>query len=148
MLFRSGNWYSVILLDIDHFKLFNDSQGHLKGDAILIDIGAALEDSVRISDSIYRYGGEEFLAALPETSGEDAMLVANRIRDKIAPLKIPHPESPTNEFVTVSIGYTQDSSRQTTFLGTWQHVVDRADRALYSAKQNGEDRVEEWTETE
>jgi diguanylate cyclase (GGDEF)-like protein len=145
---RYGNWYSVILLDIDHFKLFNDSQGHLQGDATLKEVAAALEDGVRISDSIYRYGGEEFLAALPETSGDEALLVANRIRSKIAALKIPHPASPTNEFLTVSIGYTHVCSRQSAFLGTWQHSVERADNALYSAKQNVRNRVVEWTESE
>ena len=120
---RYGNWYSVILLDIDHFKLFNDSQGHLQGDAVLEQVGSALEDSVRISDSIYRYGGEEFLAALPETNGKDTLLVAERIRSRIAALRIPHPQSPTSHFLTISLGFTQVSSRQSAYLGTWENVV-------------------------
>ena len=138
----------MIVLDIDHFKLFNDSQGLLRGDAILKDIGAALKDSVRIVESTDRYGGEEFLAALPETSGEGAMLIADPIRNKMAALKIPHPQSPTNDFVTMPIGHTHACSRQTAFLGTWHDVVERTDRTLYSAKQDDRDRIEECTETD
>ena len=145
---RYGNWYSVILLDIDHFKLLHDNLGHLKGDEILEQIAASLEDSVRISDSVYRYGGEEFLAVLPETAGADTELVAERIRTKIAALKIPHPGSPSAEFVTVSLGYTHVSSRQAAFLGTWEQIVERADRALYLAKENGRNCVVEWSESE
>lgn len=142
---RYGNGYSVILLDIDHFKLFNDSQGHLRGDSILKQVGEALEDSVRISDSIYRYGGEEFLAALPETDGNDTMFVGERIRNRIAELKIPHPESPTAEYLTVSLGSAQLSSRESALMGTWENVVERADRALYRAKQQGRNRTVEWS---
>ncbi len=137
---RYGNEYSVILLDIDHFKLFNDSQGHLQGDSVLEQVGAALQESIRISDSVYRYGGEEFLAALPETDGEKAKRVAERIRSSIAALKIPHPESPTNGFLTVSLGVTHVASPESAVEGIWEDVVERADRALYRAKQEGRNR--------
>jgi diguanylate cyclase (GGDEF)-like protein len=138
---RYGNEYSVILLDIDHFKLFNDSQGHLQGDSALEQVAGALEDSIRVSDSVYRYGGEEFLAALPETDGKSAMQVAERIRDRIAALKIPHTESPTADFLTVSLGLTHLASRESAAQGSWEDVVERADRALYRAKRNGRNRT-------
>lgn len=143
---RYGNEYSVILLDIDHFKLLNDSQGHLQGDAVLKTIATALQDSIRISDSVYRYGGEEFLVALPETEGEDAALAAERIRENVTAQQVPHPESPTSDFVTISLGYTDVRSRQCALLETWERVVDRADRALYKAKKSGRNCIVGWTE--
>ncbi len=145
---RYGNPYSVILLDIDHFKLLNDTRGHLWGDAVLEQISAALAESVRVSDSIYRYGGEEFLAALPETTGEDAKLVAERIRTKIVELQIPHPQSETADVVTVSLGFAQVHSGEVASKGTWEQLVERADRALYRAKQTGRNRVVQDSETE
>ncbi len=85
---------------------------------------------------------------LRETAGADTELVADRIRTKIAALKIPHPGSPSAEFVTVSLGYTHVSSRQAAFLGTWEQIVERADRALYLAKENGRNCVVGWSESE
>jgi len=140
---RYGNQYSLILLDIDHFKLFNDSQGHLQGDSALEQVAAALEDNIRISDSVYRYGGEEFLVALPETDGANAMQVAERIRSGIAALEIPHPECPTARFLTVSLGLTNLASRQSALEGSWEDVVERADSALYRAKKGGRNRTVE-----
>jgi diguanylate cyclase (GGDEF)-like protein len=145
---RYGNAYSVILLDIDHFKLLNDSQGHLHGDAVLKIIAEALEGRVRISDSVYRYGGEEFLVALPETDGEETSLVAERIREKISSLEIAHPDSPTAAFVTASLGYTDVHSRHAASLETWERVVERADRALYAAKHRGRNCIVGWDEVE
>jgi len=145
---RYGNGYSVTLLDIDHFKLFNDSQGPLQGDSILEQVGAVLENSVRGSDTIHRYGGEEFLAVLPETDAEETARAAERICSKITELKIPHPESPTADFLTVSLGFTDLSSRESALLGTWGSVVERADRALYRAKHEGRNHAVQWDESE
>ena len=145
---RYGNGYSVTLLDIDHFKLFNDSQGPLQGDCILEQVGAVLENSVRGSDTIHRYGGEEFLAVLPETDAEETARAAERICSKITELKIPHPESPTADFLTVSLGFTDLSSRESALLGTWGSVVERADRALYRAKHEGRNHAVQWDESE
>lgn len=136
--------YAVILIDIDHFKLYNDTQGHLAGDDVLRRVAGVLREGVRSVDLVYRYGGEEFLIVLPETDSAGAALVAKRIRDVLARREIPHPSSSTAGFVTVSIGYTAvtdpDSSRQF----SWQDIVRHADRALYEAKRSGRDRACEW----
>ena len=145
---RHGNPYAVILMDIDYFKLFNDSQGHLQGDAVLEAIGTSLEDSIRIADSVYRYGGEEFLAALPETNADDAKLVAERIRANIAALAIPHPESPIADFVTLSLGVAVVDAERVSRIPRWEDVVECADRALYRAKQKGRNCVVGWNEIE
>jgi len=138
---RHGSPYAVILLDIDHFKLYNDSQGHPAGDEVIRGIAGALRESIRSTDAIYRYGGEEFLILLPETEAHGASLVAERVRAVVAERAIPHPASPTARHVTVSMGYTDLSTRETGEGTGWEEVVERADRALYRAKQGGRDRA-------
>lgn len=141
---RHGNVYSVILLDIDHFKRFNDSQGHLAGDDVLRRIAVLLRESVRRSDSVFRYGGEEFLILLPETDAAHARIAADRILRRVAADGIPHPASPTRPHVTVSMGFTDVDTREKAGATTWQDVVRRADQALYAAKQAGRDRALAW----
>lgn len=138
---RYGNAYSVILADIDHFKLFNDTQGHMAGDAALEAVAVVLTDAVRESDSVYRYGGEEFLVALPESDAQSAALVAERIRGKLATRAIPHPESPLGGTLTLSLGVAESTQLESAHRESWEGVVERADQALYRAKQSGRDRV-------
>ncbi len=141
---RHGNPYSVILLDIDHFKLYNDTQGHPAGDGVIRRIGNCFRDAIRASDSVYRYGGEEFLILLPETDAQGAALVTERIRSAVAARSIPHPASPTDRHVTVSLGFTDVANRETAHQLAWPDVVQRADHALYRSKQGGRNRATPW----
>ena len=141
---RYGHKYAVILLDIDHFKLYNDGCGHLAGDEVIRTIGAVLRESVRRTDSVYRYGGEEFLVLLPETDAAGAELTAERIRGAVALRAMPHPSSPTDRHVTVSMGYTDVLGQGIAERLDWREVVRRADSALYAAKQAGRNRALVW----
>lgn len=141
---RYGNCYSVILCDIDHFKILNDTEGHLHGDSVLRSIADALGQSIRLSDSLYRYGGEEFLIALPETNSEGARGVAERIRSEIEALAIPHPSSPTADIVTISAGFAEVFPNPPPQTQDWHTTVDHADQALYRAKQGGRNRITGW----
>ncbi len=145
---RYGNIYAVIILDIDHFKLYNDTQGHLAGDEVIRSIASTIRDAIRSADSIYRYGGEEFLILLPETTVEGARLVTDRVRDAVTARAIPHPASPTAAYVTVSLGCTDVAADGTAEALTWDGVVERADHVLYRAKQGGRNRAAVWTAAE
>lgn len=132
---------SLILLDVDHFKAFNDGNGHLLGDQVLRSVAQILKDSVRETDVVARYGGEEFAVILPETGADVALVVAERIRSKIKA----HP----------FMGKGQKPARVTASLGIASHVsseitadalIDRADKALYMAKNAGRDRICSWTQ--
>jgi len=134
-VFRYGRPLSMLLLDIDLFKNFNDTYGHMEGDKVLVMISRKILSCLRKNDSAYRYGGEEFTVLLPETGSGDALLVAERIRETIEKQKLhPAPGVETNR--TISIGVTQytKSERVSTF-------VERADRAMYQSKQKGRNRV-------
>ena len=138
----------MILLDIDHFKLYNDSQGHPAGDDVIRQMASPFRDAIRACDSAYRYGGEEFLILLPETDAHGAGLVTERIRAAIAARAIPHPTSTTDRHVTVSLGFTEISTRETAESPSWQDVGTRADQALYRSKQGGRNRASCWADTD
>lgn len=141
---RYGNPYAVVLLDIDHFKLFNDTQGHPAGDEVIRTVASTIHDSIRISDTLYRYGGEEFLILLPETELEGAALVCERARRAVAARSVVHPASPTADHVTISLGCTDVATEGIAESATWETVVERADNALYRAKQGGRNRFSVW----
>lgn len=122
--------YCVLLVDLDHFKRINDRHGHAVGDRVLREVVAALVGSLRSADRAFRYGGEEFLVLVPETSREGAQTVAERIRERIE--KAPISEGATRIHVTISIGGAEASD---------DDVLVRADRALYWAKRKGRNRV-------
>jgi diguanylate cyclase (GGDEF)-like protein len=127
------------LIDLDHFKLLNDTYGHLVGDECLRKIGALLRTfPLRPSDICGRYGGEEFAVVFGETSVEGGLNSINRLMDAIRGLKIPNEKSPTLPIVTASIGMATlypDSH-------THEHMlVESADRLLYAAKKNGRNQV-------
>jgi len=132
---RHGNPYSVLMIDVDHFKCFNDSQGHQAGDDCLRSVAASIASACRRLDVVGRYGGEEFVVLAPETVAEAALKLAERIRKVIWGLGIPHPASAVGERVTVSIGVA------TTASGSWENVLNRADDALYVAKRAGRNMV-------
>lgn len=127
--------FSILVIDIDHFKKINDTYGHPAGDAVLIDMAAVFMDSVRTIDVVGRYGGEEFLVILTRTDEATAMVVAERIRQSVKE----HTFIVDNNrlAVTISIGVTEvlksDSSES--------DLINRADKALYKAKESGRDRV-------
>lgn len=127
---RYGENLSVILLDIDNFKRYNDSRGHVEGDGLLAKIAKVLVKTVRGVDSVFRYGGEEFLVLLPRTSAVMAVVAAERLRKVV--------EAQTE--VTISLGI---ATAQMPLEG---NMIDRADKALYRAKRNGRNRVEVWSE--
>lgn len=137
---------SVCLADIDYFKNYNDSQGHQSGDDCLRKVTNALVSaSLRPEDNISRYGGEEFLVILPRTDMSGALIVAERLRESINALRIPHLSSPTG-FLTISIGvatlYDENAFREDQPLhSVASKLIYQADTALYAAKKQGRNRV-------
>jgi diguanylate cyclase (GGDEF)-like protein/PAS domain S-box-containing protein len=130
---------SLILLDVDHFKRYNDTFGHLGGDACLKTIASALAISChRSADLIARYGGEEFAAVLPGTTVAGALTLAERIRADIAALEMPHPGNDGVGRVSISLGVATVVPDRTLELDC---LIDAADRALYAAKRSGRNRA-------
>jgi diguanylate cyclase (GGDEF)-like protein len=129
---------TLVMIDVDHFKLFNDKYGHHSGDDCLRRIAGVLQQAVyRPFDMVARYGGEEFSVILPVIDMEGAVTVAERIRDGLARLAIPHSDSELGR-VSLSIGIASAIPRQ----GVDPHaLVELADRALYEAKHSGRNRI-------
>jgi diguanylate cyclase (GGDEF)-like protein len=135
---REDGVLSVIVMDVDWFKRFNDTYGHVAGDACLNHVAQAAQSCiVRESDLLARYGGEEFTAILWQTDGVGARVVAERILHAIRALEIPHAESPLGR-VTTSIGV---AAAKALSIADPQALVKAADRALYAAKTGGRDRI-------
>lgn len=126
---------SLLLLDIDNFKHYNDTYGHLEGDKVLAKTGEVLLESLRKTDSAYRYGGEEFTVILPETGDEEAISVAERIRKRLETETF-CPTSDKAVHVTASIGVAQYI-----FEEEFSAFIKRADNAMYVSKENGKNRV-------
>jgi diguanylate cyclase (GGDEF)-like protein/PAS domain S-box-containing protein len=130
---------SLIMIDVDHFKRFNDTYGHQAGDDCLKKVATVLEQQTyRPSDMAARYGGEEFAMILPSIDEDGASVVANRIRESIAALAIPHSASGAIRVVTVSVGVATARPVQG---GKADELIRRADEALYQAKGAGRNRV-------
>ena len=134
---RRNQPLSILMFDVDHFKAYNDSQGHLGGDAALREIGAVLRKISRADDIACRYGGEEFLVILPETPMDGAHIIAERLRAAIAAHRI-EMDGKTLPSVTVSIGIASTLDAGTDSAG----LVRMADAALYRAKRKGRNRIE------
>jgi diguanylate cyclase (GGDEF)-like protein/PAS domain S-box-containing protein len=136
---RDGSLLSLLMIDVDHFKLYNDIYGHVLGDACLRQIAVAAQGVIhRSSDLFARYGGEEFAVVLPNTDRNGAQLVAEQIRRAVEMCGLPHSGNP-HGVVTVSIGcatQTLDHDSEVTSL------VEAADQAMYQAKSAGRNRVE------
>lgn len=135
---RYNRSYSVALFDVDHFKLYNDSYGHKAGDTALRDISCHLQKSIRTCDRLYRYGGEEILLILPETTLYGALILADRTLASLAELSIPHEKS-SHGFLTLSCGVA--SQVEVNGYKKWEDLVDLADRGLYASKNNGRNRT-------
>ncbi len=137
---RTNSKLSIILLDLDHFKDYNDCYGHVMGDDCLRQIGRVLADSINRSvDLVACYGGEEFACILPDTDIHAAVEIAEKIRQTIEGLKIEHKKSPVSKFVTASFGVT---TVQYSYGTSPEDVVAIADKLLYKAKISGRNRVE------
>lgn len=145
-LFASRNHspYSLIILDIDHFKFFNDTYGHQKGDDCLKTIVKAVQSVLkRPTDLFARYGGEEFVILLPDTNLDEATRMAETIRQVIEELELPNKHSTVKPIVTVSFGV---ATLRPQFNIKPSELIDLADQALYKAKTNGRNRVETYQE--
>jgi len=136
---RMNSVGSLLSIDIDHFKILNDTQGHLKGDECLVAVSTELTRLCRRKlDLAARCGGEEFAMILPLTRSADAERIAESLRQAIAALKIPHPASPVVPYLTVSVGVATATPE---WCCTREALLAAADRALYAAKNGGRNRV-------
>jgi len=142
MAIRAGKPCSCLMIDIDHFKLVNDEHGHPVGDRYLIHIAERINAATRDSDLTARYGGEEFVVLAPNANLEEARILAERIRKSVAesPLKVP--TGVLNN--TVSIGVAEYSMEPEFGANILEDMIEKADKALYRAKQFGRNRVEAW----
>jgi two-component system cell cycle response regulator len=129
---EQDSYFSMILIDIDHFKSFNDTYGHLVGDEVLVILAKTIDKTTRASDTFARWGGEEFAMILPDTSKQNAALVAEHLRKDIEKLK-----HKTAGKITASFGVAQFEKGD-----TQESIYNKCDKALYRAKSNGRNRVE------
>ncbi len=133
---RSGHPFSVMMIDLDHFKAVNDTYGHATGDRVLKAVASAIGSGLRGSDILGRYGGEEFTVFLPEALPKTAVMISERLRDKIADLDILEDQNMIK--VSVSIGVSGTASPKGTDLDS---VLKPADNALYLAKNSGRNKI-------
>src|SRR5437868_13684295 len=145
---RAGSELSLLALDLDHFKSINDSRGHVVGDAVLRDVGALLQQTARAGDIVARTGGEEFSILLPDTPGNGAFHLANRLCDTFRD----HVFRVNNKEIrlTMSIGVVSTDGDRPLVAERGKNIAEemkiRADEALYAAKRTGRDRVRAWSE--
>lgn len=134
---RNNEKFSLVFFDLDHFKQYNDINGHLKGDKLLRKLGQILIKAVRRSDVVARYGGEEFVIVLPSTSKKNAYIVGEKLRRYIEKYPFEGRETQPNGKITVSIGIAtcpDDGTERT-------ELIYRADKAMYKAKEGGRNAV-------
>ena len=129
---------SLLMIDIDYFKHYNDTNGHLAGDEVLRGIAILIERGVRQTDIVARYGGEEFSAILTNTEREGALEFAERVRKNVSDTRFPNESAQPNKDLTVSVGVATFSSS----ISTLTDLIREADHALYRAKKGGRNRVE------
>jgi len=132
---RNRRWLTLIMIDVDQFKHYNDNYGHAKGDEALITIAKTIKSCLkRPDDFVARYGGEEFIVILPDTDGIGGRNVAENIRQTINNIKIDHKKPEGESWLTISLG--SYSSMPEDF-GNEQSLIEKADACLYKAKHNG-----------
>jgi diguanylate cyclase (GGDEF)-like protein len=138
---RYGTGFSLIIIDIDFFKLYNDTHGHLRGDAVLRKVAALLLQNTRGIDLVARFGGEEFVVLLPKTGTEGARAAAEKLRQCVAAETFSGAErSQPGGRLTISLGVAEFPSNSRDIY----ELIDLADRALYQAKQKGRNRTVVW----
>jgi len=135
---------SVLMVDIDHFKQFNDVYGHATGDRVLQTVARAIQDALRGTDICSRHGGEEFAVMLPKTPGDSAYFVADRVRRRLGATRYTGLGLPADASVTISVGAATCPRDATTL----DELMELADKALYQAKHGGRDRVVLWGDAE
>ena len=136
---RENKWITLIMIDVDFFKAYNDRHGHLAGDDCLKKIAQALQLVNRASDLVSRYGGEEFVAVLSGTDPAGALLITERMRQRVHSLRVPHGDSSVSPFVTVSMGIASHIPEGSS---SPADLLLKADQALYLAKSTGRDRIQ------
>lgn len=133
---RYRNWLSLILIDIDNFKQYNDTNGHLAGDRVLARVARTIRKSVREMDLVARWGGEEFALLLPEINVQNGMIVAEKIRREVENQRFKNEKMQPTGNLTISLGVAENSSN----LKNYREMFNRADEALYHAKHSGRNR--------
>jgi len=132
---RYGHHLALLLLDIDNFKMYNDTYGHLEGDKVLVRIGQIIQSCLRTMDAAFRYGGEECTVILPETNAEEANNVAHRIKAAVE-FENFFPEPENAVAVTISIGVTEYYNKE-----SLSAFIKRADQAMYLSKEKGRNAI-------
>jgi len=141
-LSRSKGMLSVMMLDIDFFKKYNDTYGHKMGDTCLKAVAKALSETARMDDCVIRYGGEEFVVLLPNTDETGVGITAARLLECIKALRIPHKNSDIAEYITISIGATTVKVK---LYHQYMDYIERADQALYKSKNTGRNKYTHLT---
>ena len=137
-LSRSNGSLSMLMVDVDYFKRYNDTYGHEQGDVCLKMVAQTMAGNInRLNDFAARYGGEEFVAVLPNTDEDGARIIAEKLLESVRMLGMPHADSDAAECVTVSIGVT---SGKVLYTQSWEDYLKRADEAMYTSKQSGRNR--------
>lgn len=136
---RERKWISVVMIDVDYFKSYNDHYGHLAGDQCLKRIAQALQVLNRPGDMVARYGGEEFVAVLAGTDEREAAHMAELMRSRVTELQLPHEHSSIASHVTISLGLASEIPEAGS---NALNLILKADQALYLAKSRGRNRVE------
>jgi diguanylate cyclase (GGDEF)-like protein/PAS domain S-box-containing protein len=140
---RSAEPLSLMLCDVDYFKKYNDTYGHVAGDQCLIEIATTLKNYFnRSEDLVARYGGEEFVVILPNMNSKNALNLANNLVKKIQGEKLPYEASPIGKGVTISVGVVTMHANE---LSNNSSIIDASDKALYKAKGNGRNRAEQYS---
>jgi diguanylate cyclase (GGDEF)-like protein len=127
--------FTLLIIDIDHFKRYNDTYGHLAGDEVLRRMGGILKKSIRKSDYAARYGGEEFIVLLPETGAEAGAQMAERIRRQMAEEEMGSDTNPTNVTISAGVASFPDSGEDS------ETLIRNGDAALYEAKKRGRNQI-------
>ena len=135
---RTRSPLSLLLIDVDHFKLYNDLHGHQKGDDCLRAVASAMSANLRPADVAARYGGEEFAILMPDTTHDVALHAAERLREAVGNLRVAHGAARAGKHVTLSLGVATEVPMDEI---NSDSLVTRADQALYAAKHSGRDRV-------
>jgi two-component system, cell cycle response regulator len=134
---RYDKCMSVIMVDVEHFKKYNDTYGHPVGDTLLITLARLILDTLRASDTVARYGGEEFVLILPETQKEGALHVAENLRKRVQDHPFPGRDTQPLGGITISLGVAEFPLDGT----DGSSIIERADKALYKAKESGRNKV-------